>query len=167
MPEIRPVTKENWEALINLKVREDQRDFVASNLHSIAQAQFGEDFEGYWDLHPFGIFEGDTPVGFFMYGHNFSHPTYQAFIIRLMVDEKYQSHGYGRFGVERMLEIFRNDERIRTVGISYEPENEAARKLYASFGFVETGRMIEGEAEALLIIKPKPGQHETIQGLNH
>ena len=154
MPEIRPVTKENWEALIDLKVREDQREFVASNLYSIAEAQFGEDFEGHWDFHTFGIYEGDTPVGFLMYGHNFTHSTHQAFIIRLMVDEKYQGRGYGRFGVERMLEIFRGDKRIQAVGISYEPENEVARKLYASLGFVETGRMIEGEAEALLQIRP-------------
>jgi diamine N-acetyltransferase len=154
MPEIRPVTKENWEALIDLKVREDQKEFVASNLYSIAEAQFGEDFEGHWDFHPFGIYERDTPVGFFMYGYNFSHPTHQAFIIRLMVDEKYQRQGYGRFGVEKMLEIFRSDERIQVVGISYEPENTAARELYASLGFVETGRMIEEEAEAQLQIRP-------------
>ena len=61
MPEIRPVTKENWEALIKLNVRQDQRNFVASNLYSIAQAQFGDEFEGHWDLFPFGIYDGDTP----------------------------------------------------------------------------------------------------------
>ena len=154
MPEIRPVTKENWEALIDLKVREDQRHFVASNLYSIAEAQFGEELEGHWDFHPFGIYDRDMPVGFLMYGNNFLHPTQQAFIIRLMVDEKYQGKGYGRFGVEKLLEIFRTDERINAVGISYEPENEVARKLYASFGFVETGRIIEGEVEAVLKMRP-------------
>ena len=154
MPDIRPVTKDNWEALIDLKVREDQREFVASNLYSIAEAQFGEDFEGHWDFYPYGIYDGDIPVGFLMYGHNFLHPTQQAFIIRLMVDEKFQGNGYGRFGVEKMLETFRADERIKAVGISYEPANVAARKLYASLGFVETGRMIEGEAEAVLKLRP-------------
>lgn len=154
MPELRPVTKDNWEDLIELKVRDDQKNFVASNLYSIAEAQFGEDFEGHWDFHPFGIFDdGDVSVGFLMYGYNFSHPTQQAFIIRLMVDEKYQGRGYGRFGMEKALEIFRADERIRGVGISYEPENDAARKLYASLGFVETGRLIEGEAEAVLKLR--------------
>jgi diamine N-acetyltransferase len=153
MPELRPVTKENWEALIDLKVRDDQRDFVASNLYSIAEAQFGEDFEGHWDFHPFGIYDGDTPVGFLMYGLNFPHPTQQAFIIRLMVDGKFQGRGFGRFGMEKLLEIFRLDERIRGVRISYEPENDAARKLYARLGFVETGRMIEGETEAVLTLR--------------
>ena len=52
MPEIRPVTKDNWRALIKLQVREDQRHFVASNLFSIAQSQFGEEYEGHWELFP-------------------------------------------------------------------------------------------------------------------
>ena len=153
MPEIYPVTRENWLALIKLQVREDQRHFVASNVFSIAQAQFGDDYEGHWELHPFGIYEGDDPVGFLMYGHNFDHPQYQVFILRLMVDEKFQGKGYGRSGMEKLLKLLRSDERIQSVGISYEPENAAARQLYASLGFVETGRMLEGEAEALLKLR--------------
>ena len=154
MPEIRPVTRENWQQLIKLQVREEQKHFVASNLYSIAQAQFGDEFEGHWDLHPFGIYDNDEPVGFLMYAFNFEHPTHQAFIQRLMVAEKFQGKGYGRFGMQQMLEIFRADKRIHTVGISYEPENDAARKLYASLGFVETDRIIEDEVEATLKLRP-------------
>jgi len=154
MPEIRPVTKDNWRELIKLQVREDQRHFVASNLYSIAQAQFGDEYEGHWDLNPFGIYDEEKPVGFLMYGYNFSHPVQQAFILRLMVDEKYQGKGYGRFGMERVLEIFRADERIKQVGISYEPENNVARKLYASKGFVETGEIFEGEVVAVANLRP-------------
>ena len=154
MPEIRPVTIGNWRELAKLKVSEDQNRFVASNLYSIAEAQFGFDHEGHWDLHPFGIYDGDTPVGFLMYGFNFDHPTRQAFIIRLMVDEKLQGRGYGRFGMEKMLEIFRADERVKEVGISYEPENDAARTLYASLGFVEPGEMLGDEVLAVLKLRP-------------
>lgn len=153
MPEIRPVTKDNWEELIKLKVRDDQKNFVASNLYSIAQSQFGDEFEGHWDLFAYGIYDGDSPVGFLMYALNFAHATQQAYVQRLMVDEKFQGKGFGRFGMEKALEVFREDERINVVGISYEPENDAARKLYASFGFVETGRIIEDEVEAVLKLK--------------
>lgn len=66
MPEIRPVTKENWKELIRLKVRDDQTHFVASNLYSIAEAQFGDHDEGHWDFFPCGIYDDDTPVGFLM-----------------------------------------------------------------------------------------------------
>ena len=85
-----------------------------------------------------------------MYALRFEHTKHQAFIQRLMVDEKFQGKGFGRFGMEWMLEIFRADERIKTVGISYEPENDGARKLYASLGFVETGDVVEGEVMAEL-----------------
>jgi len=88
-----------------------------------------------------------------MYALNFEHPKQQAFIQRLMVDEKFQGKGYGRFGMEKMLEIFRADERIAEVGISYEPGNEAARRLYASLGFAETGEMFEGETVAFLKLR--------------
>jgi diamine N-acetyltransferase len=147
---IRPVTKNNWRELIKLQVREDQKHFVASNLYSIAEAQFGYEEGGHWDFYPYGIYDGDLPVGFLMYCFNFSHPENQAFIARLMVDDKYQAKGYGRFGMEKMLETFRADERIKAVGISYEPENEVARKLYAGFGFVETGEMLGEEVLAVL-----------------
>ena len=154
MPEIRPVTIKNWQSLIKLKVRDDQTGFVASNLYSIAQAQFGDEYEGHWKLHPFGIYDdGDAPVGFLMYGLNFNHPTQQAFIQRLMVDERFQGKGYGRFAMQKMIEIFRADERIQEVGISYEPHNEGARKLYASVGLVETGEMVEDELVAVLKLK--------------
>jgi diamine N-acetyltransferase len=153
MPEIRPVTRQNWKELVGLKVRDDQVHFVASNLYSIAEAQFGEDFEGNWDFYPLGIYDGDTPVGFLMYGYNFEHPKQQAFIIRLMVDERYQGKGYGRFGMNWMLDRFRGEERVRNVGISYEPENDAARKLYASLGFVETGEMVGEEVLAVLALQ--------------
>jgi diamine N-acetyltransferase len=154
MPEIRPVTKDNWKELVRLKVREDQTNFVVSNVYSIAESQFGDDYEGHWDLYPFGIYDDENmPVGFLMYGLNFEHPTQQAFIIRLMVDEKYQGKGYGRFGMAKLLEVFRADDRIKSVGISYEPENEGARKLYASLGFVEPGEMIDGETLAVLKLR--------------
>ena len=153
MPEIRPVTKENWQTLIDLKVREDQTKFVASNLYSIAQAQFGDEYQGHWDLFPFGIYDGDEPVGFLMYAFNFEHPREQAYVQRLMVDEKFQGKGYGKFAMQKALEIFQADERIKNVAISYEPDNDGARKLYASLGFVETGETVDDEVVAVLKLR--------------
>ena len=150
MPEIRPVNRDNWKELVGLQVGESQKDFVAPNVYSVAQSQFGIDYQGHWDLQPFGIFDGNEAVGFLMFGYNFGHPKYQAFIIRLMVDERFQNKGFGRFGLQKMLEIFRTESRVKAVGISYEPENEVARKLYASCGFVETGEMLGPEIMAFL-----------------
>ena len=155
MPEVRPVTKDNWNELIRLKVREDQKNFVASNLYSIAESQFGEDIpgEGHWDMFPYGIYDADSPVGFLMISYNVASERFQGFIYRLMVDEKFQGRGYGKFGMSWILETYRANDRVKAVAISYEPENEPARKLYASFGFVETGEMVDEEVLAVLNLR--------------
>jgi len=150
---LQPVTVENWRALIKLQVREDQTHFVASNLYSIAEAQFGWDEDGHWDFYPFGAYMDNEPVGFAMYAFNFDYTRFEAFIARLMVDEKLQGKGYGREIMKRVLEQLATDERIRNVGISYEPNNESARKLYASLGFVEPGEIFDGEVLAILNLR--------------
>ncbi len=151
--ELHPVTAENWRALIALQVREDQRGFVASNLFSIAESQFGFEEEGHWSYHPFGVYSDGEPVGFYMYGLNPAHSRFQGFVTRLMVDEKFQGRGYGRETMKLALEIFRVDERIRAAGISYEPHNAAARSLYASLGFEETGELVGQELLAVLNLR--------------
>ena len=155
MPEIRLVTKDNWRDLVKLQVSESQKHFVASNVFSIAESQFGADDSeiGHWDMHPRGIYDGDTPVGFLMYAYNFEYPRVQGFVVRLMVDEKFQGKGYGRFGMQWLIELFRADERVNAIGISYEPENDAAKKLYASLGFSETGEMMGDEVFAVLKLR--------------
>lgn len=151
--ELRPVTSENWNALIRLKVQEGQQNFVAPNLYSIAEAQFGAEYEGHWDLFPCGLYADGEPVGFAMTGLNPGHPRWQAVIMRLMVDEKHQGRGYGREAMRMLLDSFRADALVRAVWLSYAPENEGARKLYVSLGFVETGEILEGEAVAELQLK--------------
>jgi len=150
---LQPVTAENWNALIKLKVRDDQTSFVASNLYSIAESQFGFEDEGHWDYYPFGAYVGDGPVGFVMYCFNYGHSRFQAFVMRLMVDERFQGKGYGREIMQQVLDVFRADEQIKNIGISYEPHNEGARKLYAGLGFIEPGEILEGETLAVLNLR--------------
>lgn len=150
---LQPVTVENWRALIQLKVREDQSHFVASNLYSIAESQFGFDDEGHWNSHPFGIYADNEPVGFLMYAINPDHSKIQVFIMRLMVDEEYQGNGYGREAIQLILDRFRADINLQVAAISYNPENIGARKLYADLGFVENGDMAGDETLAILNLR--------------
>jgi diamine N-acetyltransferase len=66
---IRPVDKSNWRALTKLTVRDDQKHFVATNVISILESHYGydePDGSGHWDMFPYGIYDDETPVGFFM-----------------------------------------------------------------------------------------------------
>ncbi|PWB72052.1 MAG: N-acetyltransferase [Anaerolineales bacterium] len=150
---LQPVTAANWRELIKLKVRDDQAHFVASNVHSIAESQFGFEDEGHWNISPFGIYADNEAVGFLMYATNLGHSRIQVFIQRLMVDEKFQGKGYGRQAMQVMLGTIRGEERIRNVAISYEPDNRSAKSLYASLGFKETGEMAGDELLAVLNLR--------------
>ena len=90
---LRPLDAENWEACIALQVSEEQEDFVASNLYSIAQTRF----EPTWV--PLVIYDGDIMVGFTMY----DEADYE--IIRLMIDQEHQGKGYGRSAMELLIEL--------------------------------------------------------------
>ena len=154
MPEIRPVTKDNWLELARLKVAAGQEDFVAPNVYSLAEMQFGADDEvGRWTLTSLGVYEDGHPVGYVLYGVNYQHPETQGLIMRLMVDGSQQGRGYGKFALQAVLDIFRADVNVKNVVLSYVPENLGAKQLYGSLGFVETGEVFQGESVAVLKLK--------------
>ena len=68
-------------------------------------------------------------------------------IWRLMIDKRYQGKGYGRKAMELALEFICTwlSGKSKYCWISYEPENESAKNLYASFGFVEQPQYFKGK----------------------
>lgn len=146
--------KNVWE-LLKLKVSESQRTFVAPNDVSIIEAYTAIAANGH--AFPFGIYEGETPVGFLMIGFDVDADWEDAPEIargnynlwRLMVDEAWQGKGFGKEAVGLALAFIKTRPcgRAEFCWLSYEPENEAARELYRSFGFVETG---EKDGEELI-----------------
>lgn len=147
MLHLQPIDSQNVEAILALSVREDQRDFVASNTDSIIEAYIAITHNGH--AFPFGIFDSDTPVGFLMIGYDVDDCWEDAPAIargnynlwRLMIDQKHQGKGYGRAAMQLALDFIRTQPcgPAEWVWLSYEPQNAAARALYQSFGFQETG----------------------------
>ena len=147
MLHLQPINSQNVEAILALSVREDQRDFVASNDQSIIEAYIAITHNGH--AFPFGIFDGDTLVGFLMIGFDVDDCWEDAPAIargnynlwRLMIDQKHQGKGYGRAAMQLALDFIRTQPcgPAEWVWLSYEPQNAAARALYQSFGFQETG----------------------------
>jgi diamine N-acetyltransferase len=121
-------------------VDESQKTFVASNVISIAQAYV----ESTWV--PWAIYADDTMVGFVMYGREVE--TGFDWIIRLMIDARYQGRGYGRATMVQVLERLKQAPDSKGIKISYEPENHTAEQLYAQLGFRPTGAIEEGEIVA-------------------
>jgi diamine N-acetyltransferase len=134
---IKGITKENWRQAINLKVREDQQRFVAPNLFSIAQSKV----EPY--LVPVAIYDGETMVGFAMYGPDPADGSY--WIVRLMVGEGLQGKGYGRAALHELVRLMSALPDCNEIKLSCVPDNVGAEGLYLDFGFEKTGIVEEGE----------------------
>ena len=64
---LRKVDARNIWELVALEVREEQKSFVATNTESILEAYCAVTNGGV--ALPFGIYDGDTPVGFLMIGY--------------------------------------------------------------------------------------------------
>lgn len=146
-----------WDILA-LRVAAHQQHFVAGNDESLIEAYIAITANG--RAFPFGIYDGDTPVGFLMIGFgtddDWPDPPAVAAgnynLWRLMIDEKHQGKGYGREAVRLALEFIRSFPcgEAECCWLSYEPENEVARRLYRSFGFAETGEKDGDELIAVL-----------------
>lgn len=154
MIELRKITDDNFDECIKLEPKEEQKSFVAANVRSLAEAYVALANNVCIPL-PFAVYTNDVVVGFIMLAY-FEASEYSSensyWICRLMIDKKYQGNGYGKETVSKTLELIRNFPcgEASVVNISYEPENVAAKKLYSYFGFVETGKVEEGEIVAVL-----------------
>lgn len=157
------VSTKNFDALIDLKVNESQHEFVADNIYSLAEA-YANVSEGRY-AQPFGIYDGDEPVGFLMIGYNIvdgeedlvKYPLVKDnyLIWRFMIDKKHQGKGYGKEAMRLALEFIRTFPcgEAEYCWLSYEPDNTVARDLYRSFGFVEASQMPEGWEEIPAALK--------------
>ena len=144
---LKDVTAENWEAVADLELAEEQEDLVASNAYSLAEARFNP------FARPRAIYAGRELVGFLMYDAPDSEDEPDtATIYRFMIDKAHQGHGYGRAALIQAIEEIRRVPGIRKILISYMAENEVAARFYASLGFTEVGEDEDGEIIAELAL---------------
>ncbi|SER08497.1 GNAT family N-acetyltransferase [Streptococcus gallolyticus] len=102
--------KNVWD-ILRLKVSESQKNFVASNDVSIIEAYTAITANGH--AFPFGLYDGEKPVGFLMIGFDIDDYWDDAPEIargnynlwRLMIDESYQRNGLGKEAVRLALEF--------------------------------------------------------------
>ncbi|MBR4473111.1 MAG: GNAT family N-acetyltransferase [Oscillospiraceae bacterium] len=158
MISLKKISSRNVWDILKLRVSEEQKSFVAGNEISIIEAYTTITANGF--AFPFGIYENETPVGFLMIGYDvdddWEDPPQIAKgnynLWRLMIDQACQNKGYGKEALSLALDFIRTFPcgEAEYCWLSYEPENKAARELYRSFGFTETGEKDGNELIAVL-----------------
>ena len=134
---LRPITRDNLWAVVDLTLHPGQKGFVADNIKSIANAYVEPTFV------PLGVYAGDDLVGFAMYGQ---HPKTGAWwVIRLMIDRKHQGKGYGRAAMEALIETMAERVGCEEIVTSFVAANTVAANLYASLGFRPANEIEDGE----------------------
>jgi diamine N-acetyltransferase len=132
----RPISKDNWREVIRLKVKDEQKGFVAPNDYSLLQAYYEPENRS----HPYGIYDGDKLVGFMMTSEPDEITMREAvYLHRFMIGAEFQGKGYGHAALLAFIERARQEARHKRIYLSYEPENKIGAKLYANLGFKELG----------------------------
>lgn len=143
MVQLRPVTRENLDAVLQLKVDESQTGFVSTTAESLAQAYvYGK------TAFPFAVCSDQTIVGFIMMGYYEEKKYYTLW--KLLIDQKYQGRGYGKAALEMGIAFLKERFRVNEIYTGVIPGNKTAQKLYESVGFEETGLVENGMKELRL-----------------
>ena len=150
------ITNKNIWKVCMLEPFEDQKDFVAENIQSLAEA-YATRNEGNNAL-PLAVYNDDDLIGFVMIGKGTVGNEDESGTIkenycfwRFMIDKKYQGQGLGKKTIDAVMDLIRTFPfgEAAKVWLSYEPENIRARDIYRKYGFVENGEMCGNEIMAV------------------
>lgn len=138
-PHLEPVTPDNIDAALALRVHPHQEKNVAPVVRSLAEAYaFGE------RAWPRLIFDGDRLVGFLMafvdipWDPEKDPDDRRSGLWRLNIGAEHQGQGYGRFAVDAVREELRR-RGASEMYVSWEPGEHGPGAFYEGLGFRPTG----------------------------
>lgn len=150
------ITINNFEEVCELRVYDHQKEFVAPNVYSLAEA-FACRNDQYFAM-PLAIYSDQELIGFVMIGYGTlgdePEPSYAKdgyCLWRLMIDEKHQKKGFFKPAMDKILEYVRTFPcgKSDILWLSYEPENKYAEALYFKYGFEPTKEFAGEEVVAI------------------
>lgn len=144
MVELKEISKENLEDVLNLEISEHQEAFVSSNVYSLAQAYVYRE-----TAFPFAVYANNILVGFIMMGFYESRNQYTLW--KFMIDKQHQNKGYGREALKQGITYLKDKFGAKEIYTGVSLGNEIAKHLYNSVGFKETG-VVEDNMEEMRLV---------------
>lgn len=147
--ELVEVTTDNFADVARLATHESQKRFVSPMLWSFSDALFPEVVDGA-PLVPWmrAIVADGELTGFLMLALKTEHHP-DPYLWRLLIDRRHQRRGIGRRALAIVIDDLRSHGET-ALFTSWEKGKGTPRPFYLGLGFVETGRIVDGETEARL-----------------
>ena len=130
---LREINEENFHQCIDLDVTKEQKNYVAPNVYSIAESKI------YPETTIKAIYKDEEIVGFMMFGRNNEKDDTSPWLIRFMIDQRYQRKGYGKEAMKKVLDLMTSKYPNEALYLSTDPDNVNAIAFYEKFGFKSTG----------------------------
>lgn len=151
---LKPVTDENMEAVLSLKVAKGQEGFIETPAACMKEAKECSNWR------PFGIYVKNSLgkealAGFAMYGYFENHgKNGRLWMDRLLIDKSYQGKGYGKKALSMLLERLQREYSCNEIYLSVYDNNPVAIRMYESFGFAFNGEK-DTLGEDIMVLKLK------------
>lgn len=146
--QLKKITQDNIEEVLALKVSSEQSSFVQTTAYALAKAWVFRD-----TAFPFAIYVHDVIVGFIMLGYYERKNQYTVW--QFLIDERYQHKGYGKAALGLGIQFLIDEFHVNEVYLGVKFQNLIGKKLYSSYGFVETGETTDTALEMKLVIDDK------------
>ena len=115
----------NWQEVLNIKLEEEQKNFVPPILFSIAQSRFEKNSK------LFAVKYEDKVVGFVMLLVN--PPV--CWISRVIIDKDYQHIGIGSKIVKDIIREYSKKRRFSVMKAAVNKKNQPAQNFFYELGF--------------------------------
>lgn len=134
--EIKKVSENNLEEILNLKVNENQNSYIESTRECLEEAKECRFYE------PAGLYIDETLVGFAMYGlFPKEGENGRVWLDRFLIDKKYQGKGLGSIMLDRLINYLSDKYKCKEIFLSLYENNKGALYLYKKFGFEFNGEL--------------------------
>ncbi|MBP2115933.1 GNAT family N-acetyltransferase [Paenibacillus silagei] len=130
--QLHKITPDLEQECVQLSVSKEQLNLVASNADSLIHAANEP------TSVPYGIFNDEEMVGFILFDNERYTDGYY-WILRFMIDARFQGKGYGKAAIKEVIKMLSTREDCTQIRVSHIPINLVANKLYKSVGFSDTG----------------------------
>lgn len=152
---LQPITENNFLSVIHLRVRPEQRQFVAGAEGILARGYvYRNQRSKVW-----AICAGTQPVGLaLLYDLDDTPACYH--LCELMITAEEQGKGYGQAALALLLQVCRRERKYENVEVCVHKGDTAAIHIYQKAGFLDTGYTDPSTPDSLCLTCPLPPKYQ-------